>query len=89
MNNGEMRGFPTLKFQFAKTMPDIPHFYVVRSPDNEADYVKLFTLIGEQGVWGEFQGRRYQYLYLGGWKYWRMTDHLKFSRIINRAKAGQ
>jgi hypothetical protein len=27
-----------LRFGFAKTMPEIPHEYVVRSPENESDY---------------------------------------------------
>jgi hypothetical protein len=83
-----MQGFPTLRFKFAKTMKHIPHFYVVRSPENEPDYVRLFYRIAEEGVWEQWKdGRRYQYWYRGGWKYWRMTDDVTQSQVINRAKA--
>lgn len=76
-----------LEFRFAKTMPHIPHWYVVRSPENEEDYKRLFyaTLDGE---WSKWRGRPLQYLYPGdGYKYWRMTDDISESKIINRAKA--
>ena len=36
-----------LSFRVAKTMPEIPHEYVVRTPENEAAYVALFNLIVE------------------------------------------
>ena len=75
----------SLQFQFAKTMADIPHWYVVRSRDNEQEYIELFQRIAEQGVWEEFQGKPYRYYYSDGFKYWRMTDDLSESRIINRA----
>jgi hypothetical protein len=47
-----------LSFRQAKTMPEAPHEYVVRTPENEAAYVALFNLIIEQGVtekWGRSQ----------------------------------
>ena len=80
-------GFPTLRFQFAKSMAATPHWYVVRSPENETDYVRLFHRIGEEGVWQEWKGRRYQYWYADGFKYWRMTGEVSQSRVINRARA--
>ena len=77
-----------LSFREAKTMPKCPHEYVVRIPGNEAAYVALFNLIVEQGVhekWGRY---RYQYWYPGdGWKYWRMTNDIRQSRVLNRARA--
>jgi len=85
--SGHPPEFPSLRFRFAKTMPEIPHEYVVRSPENEEEYVALFHRIGEEGIWEKFQGQPYQYLYLDGWKMWRMTNDLTQSRIINRAKA--
>jgi hypothetical protein len=39
-----------LAFREAKTMPECPHEYVVRTPENEVGYVALFNLIVEQGV---------------------------------------
>jgi hypothetical protein len=76
-----------LTFKFAKTMPETPHEYVVRSAENEADYVALFRTVQRDGVNERFGGRRYRYWYPGdGWKYWTMTTDLAQSKIINRAK---
>jgi hypothetical protein len=86
--NLSMALFPTLRFRFAKTMAHILHWYVVRGPENEAEYVKLFRTIAKHGIWEEFQGCPYQYWYPGdGYKYWRMTTDLSQSRVINRAVA--
>ena len=77
----------SLSFRFARTMPEIPHEYVVRSPDNEAAYVALFTAIMEHGVYERWAGRYKRYLHPGdGWKYWAMTTELRESRVINRMK---
>jgi hypothetical protein len=68
-------------------MPDSPHFYVVRTPENNAEYERLFNLIAEQGVWEEWQdGRQYRYLYREGWKYWAMDNDITKSTVINRAR---
>ena len=76
-----------LEFRFAKTMPETPHWYVVRSTANEADYVALFHVIQEKGVPEKFGARRYRYWYPGdGWKYWTMTTDVQHSHVINRAK---
>ena len=91
MADGEPASDPiaALSFREAKTMPECPHEYVVRTPENEAAYVALFTLIGEQGVWEKWGRYRYQYWYPGdGWKYWRMTNDIRQSRVLNRARAG-
>ena len=76
-----------LSFREAKTMPEAPHEYVVRTPENESAYVALFNLIGEHGVqekWGRY---KYKYWYPGdGWKYWRMTSDIRYSRVLNRAR---
>jgi hypothetical protein len=78
-----------LSFRVAKTMPEIPHEYVVRTPENEAAYVALFNLIVAEGVHGKWGRSRYQYWYPGdGWKYWRMTNDIRQSRVLNRARAG-
>jgi hypothetical protein len=77
-----------LSFRIAKTMPEIPHEYVVRSPENEAAYVALFNLIVAHGVHEKWGRQKYQYWYPGdGWKYWRMTNDIRLSRVLNRARA--
>jgi hypothetical protein len=75
-----------LTFVFAKTMPEIPREYVVRTVDNEADFVALFRIIPRHGEFGRFQGRRYRYWRHDGWQYWAMPDFLARCQIINRAK---
>jgi hypothetical protein len=83
-----------LHFQFAKTMPETPHEYTVRSVDNEVAYVLLAQAVLDHGVRERFVPEKPQrsyltrYLYPGdGWKYWIMTTALGQSRIINRARA--
>jgi hypothetical protein len=79
----------SLSFRFAKTMPDQPHEYVVRTPENQAAYVALFEAIQTDGVRERYNGRIKRYLSPGdGWKYWTMTTHMPSSRVINRAKLG-
>jgi hypothetical protein len=59
---------------------------VVRSPANEADYVRLFETIAKEGEVEKFKGRAYRYWHPGdGFKYWTMTTDVRQSRIINRA----
>ena len=78
-----------LEFRFAKTMPETPHWYVVRNAANEADYVELFQRHSEKGVDEKFGTARYRYWYPGdGFKYWTMTTQVSRSQIINRAKFG-
>lgn len=76
-----------LRFLFAKTMPEIPHEYVVRSPENESDYVELFDIIRREGRIEDWRGHPYRYWYRGdGSKYWAMTTDIALSEVINRAK---
>jgi hypothetical protein len=75
-----------LTFKFAKSMPETPHWYVVRSAANEADYVALFHAVQRQGVEEPFGARNYRYWRPGdGFKYWAMTADLAKSHVINRA----
>jgi hypothetical protein len=75
-------------FVFAKTMPHIPHEYVVRTTENEEQYRRLFLAIKNDGVWEKWKKWDNQYLYPGdGYKYWAMTNEYAKSRIINRCKA--
>src|SRR5580693_3989805 len=86
-----------LAFQFAHTMPELPHEYTVRrKAQNDADYVALYEAIMDRGVlelWGE-KPKIARYLYPGdGWRYWSMSARrsnregrhpLEISRHINR-----
>ena len=75
-----------LEFRVAKTMPENPHWYVVRSPENEADYVALWQANHERGQYEKWQGRRYKCWRPGdGFKYWYMGG-IKASHVINKAQ---
>ena len=85
--NGVNLLIDSLSFRFARTMPEIPHEYVVRGPDNEAAYVALFNAIQNDGVPERYRGRKKKYFYPGdGRKYWAMTTFLSMSRVLNRMK---
>lgn len=78
-----------LTFVFAKTMPQFPHWYVKRTPENEETYVALFQAIQhhEQGYVQKFRGVQRRYLELGdGYKYWAMTTRIPAAIDINRDK---
>ena len=73
---------------YAKTMSQCPHEYIVRgkTADDET-YFSMFQTIEERGKWREWCGTKYQYLHPGdGFYYWKMTDIIEESIIINRAK---
>ena len=78
-----------LSWTYAKTMPQCPHYWTKRTLELEAEYVQLFEATKKHGVverWGRYER---QYLDLGdGFKYWRMTDDLEESTILNRAEVG-
>ncbi len=85
MSEGADLDLGRLEFRFAKRMPATPHFYVIRSRANEADYVQLFHVIQEKGVNERFGSRNYRYWTHDGWKYWAMTSDVTKSFVINRA----
>lgn len=78
----------TSHWRFAKTMPEHPHEYIVRSwqPDHDAVFMRLVMLIHDQGYDGQFYIATYRYLDIDGWKYWTMDQILAETTLINRAK---
>jgi integrase len=83
-NVDSMEEFPSLKFKFAKTMPEIPHFYVVRSAGNNAEYQALSERIAKEGIMETWKnGKQYRYWYdpAGQWRYWEIYP------VINRVRA--
>ena len=42
------------KWTYAKTMPEWPHYYIIRHPDNEAMFVKTVEHIRSRGYEGLF-----------------------------------
>jgi hypothetical protein len=72
-----------LSWTFAKTMSEIPHYYVVR--DNlSIGEKKTFDAFGKyverKGYSELFYSKSYNYLNIGDYKYWIMEN------ILNRTK---
>jgi nitrate reductase alpha subunit len=84
----EMRGFIAAHdWTFAKSMPKVPHFYVVREKcRSHEEFVQAVTLIRKYGVPRSFYRKSYIYLDLDGWSYWTMGNSLEITKIINRAE---
>jgi len=77
----------SLKWTFAKTMPECPHQYIVRgkTADDEV-YSAMFRTIDTNGEWGEWGASKYKYYHPGdGYYYWKMTDDIDESVIVNRS----
>jgi len=74
-------------FVFAKSMPKIPHWYILeKKSENREEFMDLVKYIFDKGVEEKFFSRTYTYLYHKEWKYWAMTIG-DGTWIINRAKA--
>lgn len=72
---------------FAKTMSEIPHYYIVRDSLSLKDaniFDNLKNEIKEKGYIEEFQGKNYQYLNIGEYKYWVMDNILNRTKIENK-----
>ena len=82
----------TVRWQFAKTMPQWPHEYTVRKwrPDLEDQFEQFATLIRHEGIvkpWpADSPTPRYHhtYLELDGWSYWTMGEPIPETEVINR-----
>jgi hypothetical protein len=73
------------KWTFAKTMPENPHFYVVRDKKNESQFIALVYYIRRYGVSEKWGSKNYIYLKHNGMKYWTMGNPIDDTKIINRA----
>ena len=88
----EMNRFPSelkqfiesVEWTYAKTMPDWPHYYIVRSQINENLFVKLVKHIRQSGYLGSFYNKTITYFDEGGFIYWTMGNPLDETTIINR-----
>jgi hypothetical protein len=72
----------SVRWQFASTMPDIPHWYTIRKwrPELDGAFVGFVRHIRSAGIrmdWPDPPAKplyHNQYLLLDGWKYWTMGD---------------
>lgn len=83
----------TVRWQFAKTMPQWPHEYTVRQWREDLDdrFTAFVVLIRAEGVvkpWpADVVDPRYHHTYLAvdGWDYWTMGEPVSATTVINRA----
>lgn len=72
---------------FAKSMPGIPHWYVVRKTFKRPELFEPFVLyIRKFGYQQQFGRKTYTYLELDGFNYWTMGYPAEETTIINRAQ---
>ena len=77
----------THEWHFAKTMPQIPHWYCLRKDKGDIEEFTWFAkTIREHSVPGQFYGKTYYYFYLDGYKYWWMDPTPEECDLINRDK---
>lgn len=73
-------------FQYAKTMPSMPHFYTLRKNwPNDYDFEDVVAFIRKHGYEGTFGRTTYKYLNLNGYRYWTMPGSIAKCILINRA----
>ena len=76
------------KWTWAKTMPGIPHEYIVRDKClmGEENFLMIVLAqrdLGTNEIWGKYN---FPYLYVDGYKYWTMGDTFENTTILNRQK---
>lgn len=71
---------------FAKTMPETPHWYILKKNAKDAKpFIEAVRFIQQNGLPSEFDGVTYNYLSLDKYKYWTMGNIPEETTIINRA----
>ena len=76
------------RWTFAKTMPKIPHWYIVKDWLSESDqvlFLEFARYINENGVYARFWKYNFPYLHHDGFYYWTMDATIEETTVINRA----
>lgn len=75
------------RWTFARTIPEHPHWYVVRQRCTDEDaFVAMVEFIRAQGQPRTFGKRMFIYLDVDDFIYWTMGSTISETTIINRAK---
>jgi hypothetical protein len=74
----------SITWTFAKTMPEWPHSYIVRSKVDDNLFVKLVEHIRKFGYEGSFYQTKLIYFEEDGLIYWTMGNPVEETTIINR-----
>ena len=71
---------------FAKSMPQIPHAYVVREKcRDDEEFCEAVMFIRQHGKPRKFFRKTFIYFDHGAYTYWTMGNPLDITKIINRA----
>jgi exonuclease III len=73
------------KWNFAKTMPEIPHYYLVKdnlSGNNKKLFDELKTSIDKNGYTKKYLSKEYRYMDIYDYKYWIIENILNREKII-------
>jgi hypothetical protein len=74
------------KWTFAKSMSDIPHWYIVKQKCTSSFLFEEFVkYIRSNGYEEAFYSKTFVYCNVGEYKYWTMGSPLEKTIIINRA----
>jgi len=74
------------RWVFAKTMSEIPHYYIVRDdlPENDKKLFDEFgVFIKKNGYTTEFYSKQYTYFNIGNYKYWVIENILNRATIVD------
>ena len=88
MTENEFKAFVNShEFRFAKSMPDIPHAYIVRAKVNQDElFTKAVQYVIDNGYDKKFYSKTYRYFDFEGYQYWSMGWPSNETTILNRAK---
>lgn len=88
MTDDDIRGFiDKSEWTFAKTMPQIPHWYTLRQKARrDEDFAAFVQEIRFRGTVRQFGSKSFTYLDLDGWTYWTMGEPIEETLLINRAR---
>ncbi len=80
-----LRGFvDSIRWTYARTMPEWPHEYIVRERVDQDLFVRLVVHIRGNGYEGKFYQKAITYYDDGGLTYWTMGAPVEETIIINR-----
>jgi len=76
----------TVRWQFAKTMPETPHEYTVSkwNPNLRDEFEWFVNAIRQHGKGERFFNKTFMYFAIDGKKYWTMGAPIKETILINR-----
>ena len=70
-------------WDFAHTMPESPHWYIMRGKGDSKKFDHFAAFINQNGRAMSWRGKIYIYLDVDLWRYWTMSSKKKVN-IINR-----